>query len=146
MSLSIEEVILTLKALKVPSDLLVKAETQFEQIEAEKKEEKADAAPKAKNEYATILLDPENKLAGLGDFVSLVVQVPEGSDTGMVLPKIYKAIYDQKAAAKKKPKKLDTVCDAAEGLKRAFTKQNEIMIKTKSPVRTLISNNTVPAA
>ena len=73
MSLSIDEVIDTLRKLKVPSDILVKAETTLEQIEEDKKADKeVDNGPKAKSQFVTILLDPENKFAGLGDFTSIV--------------------------------------------------------------------------
>lgn len=146
MSLKIDEVIETLRKLKVPSDLIVKAETELETIEQEKKDEKVDAGPKAKSQFVTILLDPENKLRGLGDFVSLVVQVPEDHDVGLTINKINQSVYDQRAASKRKVKNIETVGEAASAVKRKFFKTNDVLIKTKEPVRVLVSDNKIPAA
>lgn len=145
MSLTIAEIISTLQQLNVPPAVLIAAETQFEQIEAEKKDQAADGAPKAKSQLVTILLDPENKLADLGDFVALVAQIPEEDDAGLTLNKLHKSVYDYRATAKK-PKVVNTVVDAADTVKRKYFKENGLQIKTKEPVRVLISNNQIPAA
>lgn len=144
MSLSIADVIATLRTLKLPSDILVKAETQLETLEADKREEKGDAAPKAKSQHVVILLDPEHKLTDLGEFVALVTQVPEEDDAGQTLDKLYQSVYDQRAAAKRKVRPIVTVGDAADGTKRKYLKERRIAIKTKTPVRVLVSDNTIP--
>ena len=131
MSLPIEEVIESLKRLvpTIPPAALIAIENDLEAKEAEKKEEKAADGPKQKNEYVTILLDPENKLDGLGDFMSLVVQIPEGQDAGETLERIYKSAYDQRASAKRKIKVINTLAEAAEWVKRKFFKENNVHIK-----------------
>jgi hypothetical protein len=144
MSVSINEVIETLKKLKAPVDLLIKAETELENIEQEKKEDKQAADPKAKNKFVTILLDPEKKLAGLGDFTSLVVQIPEDHDDALTINKIVQSVYDQNAASKRKTKAINTLGEAASAVKRKFLKTNDVLIKTKEPVRVLVSDNIIP--
>jgi hypothetical protein len=144
MSLPIPDIIAVLRGLNVPPDILVKAETELENIEADKKAE-AVAAPKQKSQYVTVVLDPERRLVGQ-EFVSLVVKLPAEQDAGDTLNRLYRSVYDQRAAAKRKRVAVNTVADAAGGVKRKFLKQNGLHIVTKEPVRVLISDNTIPAA
>lgn len=148
MSLPIEEYIETLKRLAptIPPATLIAIENDLEAKEEEKKQDAGSAGPKAKNEFITVLLDPENKLAGLGDFTSLVLQIPEGQDAGDTLPRLYAAVYDQRAAAKRKTKPLANLVEAAANLKRKFAKERSITIKTKEPVRVLVTDGQIPVA
>ncbi len=145
MSLSIDDVISTLRKLNIPAPILVRAETELEALQEEKKAEAEGAPPKAKSQYVSVILDPENKLAGLGDFVSLVVQVPETEDTGLTLDKMYRAVYEYRAKAKK-PKAVQTLVDAVDTVKRKWFAEQKIAIKTREPVRTLVSHNQIPHA
>lgn len=148
MSLPIEELIESIKRLVpgIPGPTLTAIETDLETKEAELKADRAGGAPKLKNQYVTVILDPEGKLKDAGEFVSLVIKLPENQDTAETLGRLYKSVYDQRAAAKRKVKVIETVADAAGAVKRKFLKENSITIVTKEPVRVLFSDNTIPAA
>lgn len=146
MSISISDVIQTLTSLKLPSNVLIAVETQLENLEAAKAEEK-DSTPKAKNQLAVIALDPTGVLSGV-ELTALVVQVPESQDLNETLPRLYQAVYDQRAAAKRKSKRgpIASVADAADGLKRGYARAHGLTFKTKVPVRVLVSSNVIPSA
>lgn len=145
--LPIEEIVESLKRLapNLPPATIIAIENDLEAKEAEVKADKG-SAPKAKSQYVTVILDPEGKLKDAGEFVSLVVKLPEGQDTGETLGRLFKSVYDQRAAAKRKVKVIETVADAASGVKRKFLKEYGLTIVTKEPVRVLLSDNTIPAA
>lgn len=146
--LPIPELIDTIKRLapNIPAATLIAIENDLEAKEQELAADRAGGAPKAKNQFVTILLDPERKLAGLGDFTSLVVQIPEGQDAGETLTRIHQAAYDQKAATKRKAKPLTNLIEAAFNLKRKFTKGQSVTLKVKEPVRVLITDGVIPVA
>lgn len=143
--LPIDELIDTLRRLAptIPAATLIAIENDLEAKEAEKKED-TGAAPKQKSQYVTIVLDPEGKLKDLGDFTSLIVQVPEGQDTGETLARLFQASYDQRAAAKRKTKPLTTLTEVAANLKRKFTKTHGVTLKIKEPVRVILTDGIVP--
>ncbi len=145
MSLSIDECIETLKRLAptIPGPVLTAIESDLEQKEAELAAERGAGAPKAKSAYVTILLDPEHRLDGLGDFTALVVQIPEGQDAGETVPRINQAAYHQKAAAKRKTKPLTNLVEVAAHLKRRFGKEQGVNIRTKEPVRVMVADGIV---
>ncbi len=150
MSLPIEELVESLKRLAptIPPATLIAIENDLEAKEQEIAADRATGAPKAKNQFVTIVLDPENRLAGLGDFTSLVVQIPEGQDAGETIARLHQAAYDQRAAAKRKTKPLTNLTEVAANLKRGFSKAPhvQVQIKTKEPVRVLVTDGIVPQA
>ncbi len=148
MSLPIEELIESLKRLAptIPGPLLTAIETDLEAKEQELAADRASGAPKVKNQLVAVLLDPERKLDGLGDFTSLVIQVPEGQDAGETIQRLHKAAYDQRAAAKRKVRPLTTLTEVAANLKRRFAKEQSVTLRTKEPVRVLITDGIVPQA
>ncbi len=145
MSLPIEEVIESVKRIvpNIPSSALIAIENDLEAKEAEVKADKQNV-PKVKNTLVTVLLDPQNQITNIQNITSLVIQIPEGQDAGQTLDRLYAAVYDQKAASKRKVKNINSVQDAAFLLKRRFSKNHNIHIKTKEPVRVLISNDIIP--
>lgn len=148
MSLPIDEYIETLKRLapNIPPATLIAIENDLETKQAELAADRAGGAPKVKNRLVSIILDPEHKLDGLGDFTSLVIQIPEGQPEGETLDRLFKAVYNQRAAAKRKVKVITSVGDAASALKRRFTKEMGVHVRTKEPIMTIVSDNTIPAA
>jgi hypothetical protein len=97
------------------------------------------AVPKQKNEFLIVLSDPQNELQGK-DFTGWVVQMKQGDDAGLVLDKIKAAAHDTNAAKKRKKNMITTLADAFYGIKRAFLKPKNVLIKTKEPVRVLITD------
>jgi hypothetical protein len=142
MSLSINEVAQVLAA-KLAPEKVREVVQELNTIEAEKKEDRAENGPKQKNQYAFVLLDPNNALKGQ-QFVGLVVQYPENESPNEILPKIYNAAYTQNRTAKRKRWSLNTVAEAAESVKRKFFKEQNIHVKTKEVVPVIISDNIIP--
>lgn len=139
--LSLEEVADALKQAKVPEAQNAEVLSKLKNLAEEKAEEKADATvPKAKNEFGVIVFDKDKVITG--DFTAAVYQIAEGGDHGLVLGKISQAARDQNLAAKRKKHKFESLGDALHA-KRAFLKQQGVLIKTKIPVRVLLSDNTL---
>lgn len=106
-------------------------------------DEKDDPAPRTKSQLTVILLDPEHKVKG--DFTALIVQQPETADAGTTLSRVYQAAYDYNASPKRKLT-VKTVGDAADTIKRKQWKAVDLLLKTRVPVRVLVSDNTIPTA
>ena len=140
MSLKIDEVIAVLSDSGVPSDKVAIVRKELEQIETEKKEERADnKTPKAKSEYVIVLSDPDGKVKG--DFVGWVVQIEEGQSPAAVLDKIKTAAATQNSSVKKFIKNpLKTFADAFENVRRKFTKTEKVHVKTKTPVLVVVTD------
>lgn len=144
MAIKIEEVIEALQKLKIPGATIAAVESELEQIQEEKKEEKA-TKKKGKNQFVTILLDPENKLVNLGDFTAIVTQIPSEDDAGTVLSRIYKAAYDYNATKKGRKFPVKGVAEAVGAVKRKQFKEANVAIKSgKETVRVLISDDVIP--
>lgn len=110
------------------------------------KEQEADKAhnalPKQKNEFGVILYDADNQLVGK-EFTASVFSVKQGDDFGTILTRISDAAKIQNESAKKKNNLIQTIGSACQNLKRKFIKEKGINIKTKEPVRVLITNNKI---
>jgi hypothetical protein len=139
--ISIEEVESALRAQNVDMKVVNSVLTQLNEVIEEEKENRG-TTPKQKNEFLIILSDPNKELVGK-DFVGYVVQMKQGDDAATVLDKIKAAAHDTNAAKKRKKTMLKTMADAFYGIKRSFLKPKNILIKTKTPVRVLITDGTI---
>lgn len=152
MSLPIEEVIESLKRIaKLDPKVLIAIETDLEAKEAEAKSEKAAIDPKAKNQFVIVLLDPTERLtpeffkaSGIDGFTGFVTQIPESEDAGTVLDRLHKASYSFNQSKKRGP----NVINLGEigKVKRKFLKNESVNLKTKEPVRVLISAGAIPTS
>ena len=146
MSLNINDVVEALQKLKVPAATIIAVENELEALQAEQEAEKADVPPKAKNQTHLVLIDPENKLAGLGDFVGFSVQISVDSQPADSLGKIFKAAYAQNASGKKKKWNIKSLGEIGD-IKRKFLREQNIAIKSgKEPVSVIVTNGVVPVA
>lgn len=148
MSLPIEDVIESLRRLapNLPPATLIAIENDLEGKQAELAAERG-GAPKLKHQLACVLLDPEHRLDGLPEFAALIVQIPENDDTGAIIPRLHQAAYAQRAAAKRKVKPLTNLVEVAANAKRRFLKEAGIgALKTREPVRVLVTDGVVPHA
>ena len=137
--ISLEEVEAKLREKNVDAQIVKTVIKELEEVVEEEKDNR-DTTPKQKNEFLIVLLDPNDELKGR-DFTGFVVQQKQGDDAGLVLDKIRTAAHDTNAAKKRKKNMIKTMTDAFHGIKRAFIKSKNIMIKTKIPVRVLITND-----
>lgn len=145
MSLSIDDVISTLRKLNLPPATLVRAETELEALVAEQKDN-AEAAPKVKNQMNVLLLDPENKLADLGAFRAIVTSIPVLDDVGLTLGRIHAAAYAQNAAPSKKKWNVKDLSEVG-AIKRRYLKEQNVAVKSgKQPVQVIVTTGVIPAA
>lgn len=135
--ISIEEVEAALKQNKVDQKIIQDIVKHLETVVEENKSEKT--APKTKNELVVILSDPDKKIDG--DFTAWVAQIKSGDDAGTVLSRIKEAIQDWMHSRKRKKDAVNTLGDGISGVKRAFLKEKNIAIKTKTPVRVILADN-----
>jgi hypothetical protein len=138
---SIEDVLEGLKQAKVPAKEVGATLDYLKKVVQEEQAQKdAEKLPTQKNEYGVILFDADGVVAGK-EFSAAVYQIPQGDDHGLVLGKISQAAREQVAAAKRKKYPINTMGEATSSIKRKFIKDKNVNLKTKNPVRVLISDN-----
>lgn len=139
--ISIEEVESALLKQNLDKQVVATVIKDLTEVVQEEKENR-DTTPKQKNEFLIVLSDPNDELKDR-DLTGWVVQMKQGDDAGLVLDKIRQAAHDTNAAKKRKKNIIKTLTCAFSGIKRAFLKSRNIMIKTKHPVRVLIANESL---
>jgi hypothetical protein len=139
MKVSIEEIESVLLKSKVDPKVVGEVVKELETIAEEVKQER-QGVPKAKNEYLILLSDPNGDLTGK-DFTGWVVQMKQGDDAGQVVAKLKEAAQNHIAAQKRKRKVINTLGDAILYVKRKWFKEKNLTVKTKEPVRVLLTNN-----
>lgn len=141
MKLSLEDIQSALAEAKIPDTqqnlVIDHLQEVIRELEAEKI---ATKLPSQKNEFGVIIYDKDNVLKG-NDFTATVYTIPQGEDHGQVLRKISEAARDQNEAAKRKKTLIESLGEACESLKRKFIKAKNVNLKSKVPVRVLVSDN-----
>lgn len=145
--ISIEEIQGVLEERKVPnaSQIIKDLEQIIAELQAEKEANKED---KPKYEYIVVLNDPSGKLAAekMDEVVTaFVVQQEEGEDAALVLSKISDAAKEQNETAKTKKSRLQNMRDIFDGLKSKYLKEKKVRIKTKEPVRVVLTTGNICA-
>jgi len=140
--ISIEEVQGVLEERQVPNatQIIKDLEQIIAELQAEKEANKED---KPKYEYVVVLNDPSGKLAAdKADetVTAFVVQQEEGEDPALIFSKLSDAAKDQNEGAKTKKSRLQNMRDIFDGLKSKYLKEKKVKIKTKDPVRILITD------
>lgn len=110
------------------------------ELQAEKEAEKEEKVP-----YETLVVvhDPSGKLVAdkMDEVISaFVVQQEEGQDAGTILSRIADAAKNQNEAAKRRKSRLQNMREIFDGLKSKYLKEKKVKIKTKEPVRVLLTN------
>ena len=140
MNIPLDEIAAVLKENNLPPEMVAKINKDLVKVAEELKNDKANNAdPKQKNQFVVILSSPEEIKE---DLVSWVVQIPQDGDTGTVLTQIKDATKNFNEKTRKgKRKPCKTMGEAMEFVNRKFMKEQGILIKTKTPVRVLVTNN-----
>ena len=141
MKIALEEVQSVLEQHKVKDAAVIMKD--LEQILAELQAEKeAEKEEKPAYETVVVLHDPSGKLINdkADEFVSaFVVQQEEGQDAGTILSRIADAAKLQNESAKRKNARLQNMREIFDGLKSKYLKEKKVKIKTKEPVRVLLT-------
>lgn len=143
MKLALEDIQQALKAVQVEPEQQIKVLNYLQEVIKEHEEHKQDnAAPKAKNEFGVVLYDTNNELNGK-EFTASIYTILQGDNHNTVLNRISSAVREQNEAAKRKRNVINSIGTAFQFLKRRFIKEQNVNIKTKVPVRVIISNNQI---
>jgi hypothetical protein len=143
--IDIEEVESVLLQHKVPDANAIIEDLQkiLEELQAEKE---ANAEDKPRYEHIVVLNDPNGVLKAIkveDEVTAYVVQQEEGEDAGTILSKISDAAKTQNEHTKTKKTRLQNMREIFDGLKSKYLKEKKVKIKTKEPVRILLSNGTL---
>lgn len=142
MKIALEEVQSVLEQHKVKDTAAIMKD--LEQILAELQAEK-EAEKEEKPAYETVVVvhDPSGKLIAdkMDEVISaFVVQQEEGQDAGLIMSKIADAARAQNEDAKRKKSRLQNLREVFDGFKSKYLKEKKIKIKTKEPVRVLLTD------
>jgi hypothetical protein len=138
MALKIEEVIDALKQENIPAQTLVSIETKLEELEKEKKEDRASnsGGVKSKNEFVIVVRGDEELKKTLQQ--GWVVQVKQGDDIQTLPSRFASAAKEHNAKQKRKKNPISIWRDFFQYCKRPFVKNLGVNIKTKEPVQVVV--------
>lgn len=137
--ISIEDVEQTLLSQKIEPAKVSSIIKELNEVIEETKSEKV-TLPKTKNEFLIILSDPNGELKDK-ELTGWVITQRQGDDAATALDKIRTAAKSTDEAKKRKKSIMTTFGEAMQNIKRKFIKDTGIMIKSKNPVRVLITGN-----
>lgn len=137
MSLKIEDIEKVLRDQKLDVAVIKKVVNELEAVEEENKADRGNGLPKQKNQFVIVVKGREDlKDANLAGWV---VQIPEGDDVNETLPRLKRAAAATVNAQKRKKRAINTVADAMQYSKRAFTKIENVQVKTKEIVQVVVA-------
>jgi len=127
----------------LPADLVQEIERRAQQAA---EEEKAHKEPVQKKQFVVLLYDPEGIISDrdLDEFVATVAQIPEDDDTAATLDKLTRASYEYNISKKGRRFPVKTIGEACEAVPARFLKEQDLAIKTRQPVRVLVTDNQLP--
>ena len=99
--------------------------------------------PAVKKQFAILISDPDNKLPKY-DFIGWVVQVPDTESIATTQERIHRAAYDFNTTKKGRLCPVKTVGEALESVSAKLFKEQDLWVKTKTPVLMLRTNNNIP--
>jgi hypothetical protein len=106
----------------------------------------ADDEPKdkRKTQFVVVISDPEGKIKD--DHVAWVGQIEEDAKPASFIDRIIKAAYDFNASKKGRLLPVKTIGEALESIPRKFYKVAgaKTLVKTKTPVLVITTNNEIP--
>jgi hypothetical protein len=127
------------------SDIRKVAEIMHE-IELELKaeeEERALRPPAVKKQFVMLVSDPENVLEKI-DLVGWVAQIPEDDSIATTAGRIHSAAYEYNATPKGARMPAETIGEACEVVTAKLFKEQNIWIKSKTPLLIVPVDNKIP--
>lgn len=131
-----------IKKHEVPPDAL-RAIVEEMNLAVQKEDTGEEPTPHVKKQFFILVSDPENKLAGVGDLVGWVGQLPESESPATVGDRINRAAAAFNTTKKGRLLPVKTVGEAIENVPGKFFKESDLWVKTKTPVLVLRSNNEI---
>lgn len=99
--------------------------------------------PAVKKQFAILISDPEGKLPS-GEFTGWVLQIPEDASVTSTCERIHKAAYEFNCTRKGRLMPAKTVADTLENVPAKHHKEQQLWVKTKTPVFMLTTDNEIP--
>lgn len=118
----------------------------MEEIQLELKaeeEEKANRPPPVKKQFVVVLADHDGSLAEQ-DITGWVVQIPEEDSMVTAPTKIISAAYEHNTTPKGRRMPVETIGEACEIVSAKLLKEQNVWVKTKTPVLAVPVSNKIP--
>lgn len=106
-------------------------------------EEKALKPPAVKKQNVIMISDPNGELRDK-DIVGWIAQIPEDDDILETVPRIHRAAYEFNTTPKGIRMPVETVGEACEVIQAKFFKEQNVWVKTKTPLLILPVDNKIP--
>ena len=140
--IDITQVAEILKRNKAEPELL-RAVVQEMNVLAMRAEDEANATPAIKKQFVVLVSDPEGRFPK-HDFAGWVLQIPEEDSPATTQDRINRAVYDFNASKKGRLLPAKTVGEALENVPAKHFKEQQVWVKTKTPVLILTTDNSIP--
>ena len=105
----------------------IATELQIEQAEKEAR------PPTVKKQFITLIADNDGHLLNQ-DFASWVLQIPEEANPQAVISKLHQSAYAYNATPKGSRFPVKSIGETLESVSAKIFKENEVWVKTKTPV------------
>ena len=115
----------------------IATELQIEQAEKEAR------PPAVKKQFITLIADNDGQLMDQ-DFASWVLQIPEDANPQAVIDKIHQSAYAYNATPKGSRFPVKSMGETLESVSAKIFKENELWVKTKTPVLAVSCKNQLP--
>ena len=112
------------------------------ELQAEE-EERANRPPQVKKQLAILLADHDGTLADQ-DITGWVVQIPEDESPTTAPTRIISAAYEFNTTPKGRRMPVQTIGEACEVVTAKLLKEQQVWVKTKTPVLAVATNNAIP--
>ncbi len=106
-------------------------------------EEKANRPPPVKKQFTVLLSDPDGSLAAR-DITGWVLQIPEDESPATTAERLIRAAYEFNTTPKGRRMPVKTIGEACEVVTAKLLKEQQVWVKTKTPVLALAVNNEIP--
>lgn len=106
-------------------------------------EEKANRPPAVKKQFVVLLSDADGSLAKK-DLTGWVLQIPEADNPATTPEKVITAAYEFNTTPKGRRMPIETIGEACEAISAKFFKEQQVWVKTKTPLLIIPVNNKIP--
>ena len=112
------------------------------ELQAEE-EEKANRPPAVKKQFVVMLADHDGSLADK-DITGWVAQIPEDDSPATAPTRVISAAYEFNTTPKGRRMPVQTIGEACEVVTAKLFKEQQVWIKTKTPILAVPVNNDIP--
>lgn len=110
-------------------------------LESEAAEEKP---PAIKKQFCILISDPDNRLPAGAEFAGWVIQIPEDESAATVTERLKRSAEYYNTTPRGRLNPCRTIGEAIEYIPAGVFKENDVWVKTKSPVLMLRTDNEIP--